>query len=75
MHQLAAAIEDVYKRQTQRITLDVFDIYGKRVMAFDKENSGSVFNTILDMDGLTAGVYMVSVTVNDRLYQQRVSVL
>lgn len=30
---------------TQRITLDVFDIYGKRVMAFDKENSGSVFNT------------------------------
>ncbi|MBK8340471.1 MAG: T9SS type A sorting domain-containing protein [Flavobacteriales bacterium] len=60
---------------TQRITLDVFDIYGKRVMAFDKENSGSVFNTILDMDGIAAGVYMVSVTVNDRVYQQRVSVL
>ncbi|MBK7753072.1 MAG: hypothetical protein IPI41_10880, partial [Flavobacteriales bacterium] len=34
------------------------------------ENSGSVFNTILDMDGLAAGVYMVSVTVNDRVYQQ-----
>ncbi|MCB0793070.1 MAG: T9SS type A sorting domain-containing protein [Flavobacteriales bacterium] len=40
----------------------------------EQDNSGEVFNTVLDMQGVASGIYLVNVTVNDKVYQQRVNV-
>ncbi|MCB0791981.1 MAG: T9SS type A sorting domain-containing protein, partial [Flavobacteriales bacterium] len=59
---------------TQRVTIDVYDMFGKRVRSIEQDNSGEVFNTVLDMQGVASGIYLVNVTVNGRLYQHRVNV-
>ncbi|MCB0794911.1 MAG: T9SS type A sorting domain-containing protein, partial [Flavobacteriales bacterium] len=61
--------------ETQRVSVEVFDLFGKRVMATQQDNSGEVFNTVLELDGFATGVYMINVTVNDQVYMQRISVL
>ena len=59
----------------QRITVDVYDAFGKRVMAQQFANSGSLFSTALDLrSDMAAGLYIVSVTVNDRTFVKRLSV-
>ncbi len=60
---------------TQRISLEVYDLSGQRVIARDVENSGSVFNTVLDMDGFAGGVYLIHLNVDGVMHQQRVSVV
>ncbi len=60
---------------TQRVSLEVYDLTGKRVVARDLENSGPVFNTVLDLDGFAGGVYMVHLNVDGTVHQQRVSVV
>ena len=59
---------------TQRITIDVYDMFGKRVRSIEQDNSGQVFNTVLDLQGIASGVYLVNVNVNGKTYQQRVNV-
>ncbi|MCB0791276.1 MAG: T9SS type A sorting domain-containing protein, partial [Flavobacteriales bacterium] len=59
---------------TQRVTIDVYDMFGKRVRSIEQDNSGEVFSTVLDMQGVASGIYLVNVTVNDKLYQHRVNV-
>jgi hypothetical protein len=60
---------------TQQISVDVYDVFGKRVMSQHFENAGEVFNTVLDLNnGVAAGVYNVSITINERVYTQRLSV-
>jgi hypothetical protein len=61
---------------TQRITVDMYDVYGKRVMTNEYENGGAVFSTMLDLDAnIAAGVYNVNITVNDKQYTQRLTVV
>ena len=60
---------------TQRVSLEVYDLTGKRVVAQDMENSGPVFNTVLDLDGFAGGVYMVHLNVDGADHQQRISVV
>jgi hypothetical protein len=60
--------------QEQTITIDVIDLFGKRVHAKQFNNSGEQFNTVLDLDGLAAGVYVVTLTVNDRIMTERITV-
>ena len=60
----------------QRITVDIYDAFGKKVVAQQYANSGSLFNTVLNLDGgLAAGVYMVNITINDRTSLKRLTVL
>ncbi len=60
---------------TQQISVDVYDMFGKRVLSQQFENGGEVFNTVLDLNnGVAAGVYNVSITINGRVYTQRLSV-
>ncbi|MBL7964710.1 MAG: T9SS type A sorting domain-containing protein [Flavobacteriales bacterium] len=59
----------------QQINVDVFDLYGKRVLAKHFENSGELFNTVLDLGrDIAAGMYQVNITVNDHTYTERLSV-
>ncbi len=60
---------------TQRVTLEVFDLTGKRVVNQEMENSGPVFNTVLELDGFAGGVYMVHLNVDGAIHQQRISVV
>ena len=60
--------------EEQNITIDVFDLFGKRVMAKEYGNSGSVFNTIMDVDDLAAGTYMVHITINEETLVERLMV-
>jgi len=54
----------------------VYDVFGKRVLAKTYDNSGELFNTVLELNGdIASGLYMVNITVNDRSYTKRVSVL
>jgi len=60
----------------QNISVDVYDVFGKRVLAKTYDNSGELFNTVLELNGdIASGLYMVNITVNDRSYTKRVSVL
>ncbi len=60
----------------QRITVDIYDAFGKKVVAQQYANSGSLFNTVLNLDGgMAAGVYMVNITINDRTSLKRLTVL
>jgi hypothetical protein len=60
----------------QNITVDVFDVFGKRVFTQEYGNSGELFNTVLVLNSdIASGLYMVNITVNDRTYTKRVSVL
>ena len=58
----------------QRINVDVIDLFGKRVHSQQFNNSGDVFNTVLELDGLASGVYVVTLTVNDRVMTERITV-
>ncbi|MBL7964709.1 MAG: T9SS type A sorting domain-containing protein [Flavobacteriales bacterium] len=59
----------------QQINVDVFDLYGKRVLVKHFENSGELFNTVLDLGrDIAAGMYQVNITVNDHTYTERLSV-
>ena len=58
----------------QRIAVEVTDMFGKRVLAQQYNNSGEVFNTILELDGLAAGIYAVNITINDRVITERITV-
>jgi hypothetical protein len=60
----------------QNITVDVYDVFGKRVFTQEYGNSGNLFNTVLQLNSdIASGLYMVNITVNDRTYTKRLSVL
>ncbi|MBK9286530.1 MAG: T9SS type A sorting domain-containing protein [Flavobacteriales bacterium] len=60
----------------QRISVDIYDAFGKKVVAQQYANSGSLFNTVLNLDGgMAAGLYMVNITINDRTSLKRLTVL
>ena len=58
----------------QRITVDMYDMFGKRVIAQAYENTGEQLNTTLEVDGLAAGVYVVHISTGERSYTERISV-
>ncbi len=61
--------------EDQQITVDVYDPLGRRVFAERFANSGSLFNTVLDLStAQSAGIYLVNISVNDRTYTRRLVV-
>ena len=60
----------------QQITVDVQDLFGKRVFAQEFSNSGERFTTILQLPGdIASGVYLVNITVNGESTVQRLSIV
>lgn len=61
---------------SQRIAVEVLDVYGKQVHAEAFTNSGARFSTLLQLpEGIATGVYMVCITVNDERTVQRLSIV
>lgn len=62
--------------ETQMITVDIYDTFGKRVMAQQFENSGAMFNRVLDLDGsMAAGTYVVKIAVNNEIHVERLTIV
>ena len=62
--------------EDQTLNVDIYDLFGKRVQADRYRNSGTVFNTVLELDGsLAVGVYVVNITVNGKVTTRRLSVM
>ena len=54
------------------VTVDLFDMFGKRVMARTIATQGGFVNTVLDLNGeLAAGMYMVNITAGDKVTTER----
>ena len=60
--------------EQQRITVELYDTFGKRVLAREYDNSGELFNTVLDLGDLAAGMYQVNINVNGTTYIERMTV-
>ena len=57
------------------VTVDIFDLYGKRVSARAIPVNEGHFQTVLELNGeLSAGLYMVNITVGDRVITERLVV-
>ncbi len=57
---------------TSTVSVNMFDLYGKKVLARTITTSGSLVNTIIDLDGgMAAGIYMVNITAGGNNYTQR----
>ncbi|MEZ4760797.1 MAG: T9SS type A sorting domain-containing protein [Flavobacteriales bacterium] len=58
--------------EMQNITIDIHDMFGKRVFAQELDNRGDVFNHTIDLGSdLAPGLYLVNLRVSDMLFTQR----
>jgi hypothetical protein len=54
------------------IAVDMFDLQGRRVMTSTIPTQGGMVNTLMDLQGsLTTGVYMVNITVGEKIMTRR----
>jgi len=58
----------------ERITIDIFDTFGKRVISRQIANSGNSFNTIMPLDGIASGVYVVTIVAGEDVRTERMIV-
>ena len=60
---------------THRVSVDLYDLSGKRLMAEQFVNDGDMLNTVLDLDeSIAAGPYMVHITVDGQRHIERLNV-
>jgi hypothetical protein len=54
------------------VTMDIYDLFGKRVSARTVAVSGGNVNTNIALNGeLAAGMYLVNITAGDKTYTER----
>jgi hypothetical protein len=69
--QLWLSLTDI-KEGVETVSVDIFDLAGKRAMARIIPTQGGHLNTVLDVNGeLGAGVYIVTITAGDKVYTER----
>ena len=57
-----------------RITVDIYDTYGKLVISRQLATTGSQLNVIMPLDGIASGVYTVSIIVDGEVRTERMIV-
>lgn len=57
-----------------RITVDVYDTYGKLVISRQLATTGSQLNVIMPLDGIASGIYTVSIIVDGEVRTERMIV-
>jgi hypothetical protein len=54
------------------VSVDIFDLFGKRVSARTIAVNDGMISTVLDLNGdLAAGMYLVNITAGETLYTER----
>ena len=63
---------DVVPQGVLTVTVDIFDMFGKRIIARNLAVQDDHINTVLSLEGeIAAGLYMVNITAGETLYTQR----
>jgi len=63
---------DAVEQGVQTVSVDIFDLYGKRVSTRTIAAQGGFVNTVLDLDGeLADGMYLVNITAGEQRYTER----
>jgi hypothetical protein len=65
---------DVVDEGVQTISVDFFDLAGHRAVARTIPTQGNNLNSLLELNGLAAGVYIVHITAGDKVYTERLVV-
>jgi hypothetical protein len=59
----------------ERVSMDIFDLSGKRVSSRALPVNAGAVNTVIDLKGeLAAGMYLVNITAGERVYTERLMV-
>jgi hypothetical protein len=54
------------------VSLDIVDLFGKQLVKRTIAVNGTTLNTVIELNGdLASGMYLVSVTVGERTFMQR----
>ncbi|MCW5898158.1 MAG: T9SS type A sorting domain-containing protein [Flavobacteriales bacterium] len=69
--QVWIALNDV---STATVAIDIFDLRGQRVMAREIATQGGELYTNIDLGGLAAGTYLVTITAGDEQHMRRLVV-
>jgi hypothetical protein len=56
---------------TEKVLVDIYDMYGKLVQSEQIAATGSTLNTIVKFNGVASGVYTVKITVNGVVQTER----
>src|SRR5690606_36085737 len=55
----------------ETVTVDLYDLSGKRIVALVLPTQGDHLNTVMDLNGdLAGGMYLVHVTAGDQMYTE-----
>jgi hypothetical protein len=69
--QLYLTINDL-PEQDLMVTVDIFDMYGKRVSTRSIATQGGLLNTVIELNNeLASGLYMVNIAAGEQLFTQR----
>jgi hypothetical protein len=69
--QLSLSIDDLGAEHTT-VSLDIVDLFGKQLVKRTIAVNGTTLNTVIELNGdLASGMYLVSVTVGERTFMQR----
>jgi hypothetical protein len=62
---------DAVDEGVETITVDFFDLAGHRTVARTIATQGTNLNSLLELNGLAAGVYIVHITAGEKVYTER----
>ncbi len=63
---------DAVEEGVNTVSVDIFDLFGKRVSARTIAVNDGFINTVLDLDGnMASGMYMVNITAGEKTYTER----
>jgi hypothetical protein len=65
---------DMVDEGVETISVDFFDLAGHRAVARTIPTQGNNLNSLLELNGLAAGVYIVHITAGDKVYTERLVV-
>jgi hypothetical protein len=65
---------DAVDEGVETISVDFFDLAGHRAVARTIPTQGNNLNSLLELNGLAAGVYIVHITAGDKIYTERLVV-
>ena len=68
--QLYLALDQV-EEGVNTVSVDIYDLFGKRVSARTIAAQDGFINTVLDLNEMAAGMYMVNITAGEQVFTER----
>ena len=71
--QLYLALDKV-EDDVNTVSVDIYDLFGKRVSARTLAVNDGFINTVLELNDMAAGMYLVNITMGERTITERLVV-